>query len=277
MLQRLKRVLRWSDTSSSHNDFVEPPVQSPSAQLRAGLDDYLASHTRPSDDLLDRALAYHRKQVSPSWNTVLDLGCGAGQLSLLLSQHFQHVFARDPSVEMVALAELLCLQSTEEELSRHGLPKPIGVIHVGLGSDSTPQVASHSIDCIIACSSAHLWNWKNARDVYRTLAAILRPGGSLIILGSRPLALPRGCSDSSTSALFRLTRTLPWELQSYQSQAGRIGFDDLYSTLPKPWDAGAGEEWDEHSHDYCVSEQTQDKMETSTWSPFAIAAWVSPS
>lgn len=38
-------------------------------------------------------------------NIVVDVGCGSGQLTALLAQHFKQVFAFDPSVEQIRYAE----------------------------------------------------------------------------------------------------------------------------------------------------------------------------
>jgi uncharacterized protein (DUF736 family) len=88
--------------------------------------DYLSARIPYPRYIIDYIIAYHEHSAADKkvrWDAVLDLGCGPGQLAMLLSTKFQHVYGRDVSDDMISIAKTLPLME-KESLERVGLPKP---------------------------------------------------------------------------------------------------------------------------------------------------------
>lgn len=271
---------------------------------RETLLDRLQGNEPFDQDTLDAVWAYHERHSS-KWGTVLDLGCGFGPLLPQLSQRFKRAVARDPDAESIQLAKAL-LWLGDEALAAHGLPAIRRGTHfdIAVGSDSGLDMAPSSVDCIIAASSAHLWDWSNPAGLYSRLADILRPGGTLIILGTKPIALPPTPRSGRPSCLATLTAHPGKHVgaEAEQSPSSMLGSESLYSTLPMPADDS---EWDLASHRYWIfgpyraagfvdvesqdppdwfakhiaerlRESKEGKVDTNvkTWTPRGIAAWV---
>lgn len=198
-----------------------------------------------------------------------------------------------------------------------------------IGSDLDLNVGPSSIDCIVAASSAHLvssgdghcqgsckeaqalhpspqWHWSDPSALYSRLSTILRPKGTLIVLGTKPIVTPP--RSGQPSSLTALTAHPSRYLDGIgTSLSTRLGSEHLYSTLTKP--PAGNTEWDLASHRYWVfgpyrdagfegvegqeppdwlperivrklqkaREGVVDDQEQSSWTPRGIAAWVSSS
>ncbi|PWN26894.1 S-adenosyl-L-methionine-dependent methyltransferase [Jaminaea rosea] len=271
---------------------------------RETLLDRLQGNEPFDQDTLDAVWAYHQRHSS-KWGTVLDLGCGFGPLLPQLSQRFKRVVARDPDAESIQLAKAL-LWLGDEALAAHGLPAIHRGTHfdIAVGSDSGLDVAPSSVDCIIAASSAHLWDWYDPAGLYSRLANILRPGGTLIILGTKPIALPPTARSGRPSCLTTLTAHPVKHVgaEAEQSPSSMLGSESLYSTLLMPAD---NSQWDVASHSYwifgpyraagfvdvesqdppdwlakhiaeCLRASKEGQVDSSdkTWTPRGIAAWL---
>lgn len=88
--------------------------------------EYLRARIPYSPCLIDYLFAYHEhssKGKAARWDAVLDLGCGPGQLGILMSARFKHIYGRDVSDEMIAIARTLA-KMDNDELEELGLFKP---------------------------------------------------------------------------------------------------------------------------------------------------------
>lgn len=279
-----------------------------SDSARASLDKAFATHSRWDEEVLSACIQYH-EQTAPQAesSTVLDLGCGFGQLLPMLSTKFDTVLARDPDEDGIRLASALV--STRSHPTWYGIPAiPLtAVFDVKIGSNRSLDYEDNSIDCIIAASSAQQWDWTDATQVYATLSRALKPGGSLIIIGSKPVAGRFKGHTTSTPALTRLTADVAAALQD-DLEMPRFGAARLFSDLPQPWQVNVEGDWDETSFRYWVfgsasavsedvaaacqqaplwmSERLARRLVLSVhsdssfteglpeWTPMAIAAWV---
>ncbi|KAE8260446.1 hypothetical protein A4X13_0g323 [Tilletia indica] len=124
----------------------------------------------------------------PSWESALDLACGHGTLAFHLKTRFVHVFGRDPNAEAIIMAR--SLQKLEPgELDSDRLPPQSGsTIDFGIGSVLDPNLPTASVDLITIGSAAHKFDWstqESRKAIWNSIARILRPGGTLAVLGLR--------------------------------------------------------------------------------------------
>ena len=62
---------------------------------------YMESRPPPPKDLLEKIIDF----VGPNKNLALDIGCGSGQATFMISPHFQKVIGMDISPEQLKWAE----------------------------------------------------------------------------------------------------------------------------------------------------------------------------
>lgn len=271
---------RWRRRKTGEDDGVYGEDDSPTPfpepirnEEQDRIDDaleYLKSHSAPSQALLDRILAYVSDDGENARLSLLDLGCGGGRMTLALAPYFAKVYARDPDPEMIELCRTIA-RSSSTSLSS-ATPWDIG-----LGDSRDSNIHGNCIDCIVAANCAHLWDWESggADDLYAHFADVLRPGGSLIVTGARPLLRGyAGSGDTSDDThLAHAVNHLPDELQIRLPHADstryRLGFQDMYATLPLPSDAHT---WDIQSHTY--ERWTCSDAARSEWTLGEIIDWL---
>jgi SAM-dependent methyltransferase len=116
--------------------------------------------------------------ASPSTDTVWDVGCGSGQLSVLLPRRFGQVFATDASAEQVAQA--VAAQQVEYRCApaeASGLPDT-------------------SIDCIVVAQAAH---WFDMSAFSAECRRVGRPG-ALVALATYGVMFIRDDLDAVINA-----------------------------------------------------------------------------
>ncbi len=125
-----------------------------------------ASTYRPIHDAMLSRLADH---TAP--NTILDLGCGTGQLTRRLTAEFPgaNIIALDYSPGMLAAAHER-VTATIESKRRTGLLR---------GDAQRLPLSDASID-VVVCSESFHW-YSDQRQALLGLAGILRPRGRLLI------------------------------------------------------------------------------------------------
>jgi len=99
--------------------------------------------------------------VAPSRKIALDVGCGSGQLSLLLAEHFERVIATDPSARQI------------ENAAAH--PN----IDYRVAAAEASDLPDGSVDLITAAQAAH---WFDLPTFFAEAKRLLRPGGVLALL-----------------------------------------------------------------------------------------------
>lgn len=101
--------------------------------------------------------------------TVADLGCGEGALTLLLARFAQKVVAFDQSEKMLGLVA--------EQAAEQGLPDRLDL---RIGNLETLELAAGAFDAVFISQSLH--HTSNPEEVLRMAARGLKPGGRLVVL-----------------------------------------------------------------------------------------------
>lgn len=99
-------------------------------------------------------LVEHLKALCPDATTVLDCGCGTGQLSVLLSKKFEKVIAIDASESQIKAAEL------------------VDNISYQVASADQTGLKDYSVDLITVAQAAH---WLDLQKFYVELRRIAKP------------------------------------------------------------------------------------------------------
>ena len=120
---------------------------------------------RTHDSLYTRTIARTTSLLTSS-DTVLDLGCGSGEIGLDIARHVQHVQGVDVSTKMIELAN----QKARDR----------GVSNVEFGqADAFDQgLAGRSFSAVTAFNVFHLVD--DIQDVLVRLYDVLEPGGLLV-------------------------------------------------------------------------------------------------
>ena len=99
--------------------------------------------------------------AAPSTRVALDCGCGSGQLSLQLAEHFETVIATDPSAQQIASA----------------------TPHLRIDYRVAPAEASGlrdaSVDLLCAAQAAH---WFDLPAFFAEAQRVLKPGGVIALI-----------------------------------------------------------------------------------------------
>lgn len=108
-----------------------------------------------------RALADYLADQCEQTELALDVGCGTGQLSVLLAGRFKHVIATDASAQQVEKAE------PHERVEYRGAPA------------EKSDLPGHSVDLITAAQAAH---WFDLDAFYAEARRIGKPGAVLALI-----------------------------------------------------------------------------------------------
>ncbi|PRP78701.1 hypothetical protein PROFUN_13440 [Planoprotostelium fungivorum] len=168
--------------------------------------------------LLNKIVNNH-KDNGGALNTLLDIGCGPGQIAHELSKQFTKVIAIDPSSNMISMArEHLSGVKCETEF------------HQGSVEDM-PYLSSNSVDLAIAGQAAH---WFDFSLAWKELHRILKPGGTVAFIAySDPFIVgERGPSED----IYHFSHD---KLGPYWQQPGRRLVENLLTEIPFP----TGSEW----------------------------------
>lgn len=107
------------------------------------------------------ALAAYLAQESPAQEQALDVGCGNGQFTRQLAEHFQHVTGLDPSASQIA----------------HASAHP-GIHYAVAGAEQLPM-SDASCDLICAAQAAH---WFDLPAFYAEVRRVARPQALLALI-----------------------------------------------------------------------------------------------
>lgn len=164
--------------------------------------DYAASRpTYPPQ--LARFLAEH----SPGRSLALDCGCGTGQLSVQLAEHFAHVVATDASAAQIAAAT------------------PHRPVAYRVAPAETSGLDAASADLIVAAQAAH---WFDLPAFYAEAKRVAVPG-ALLALVTYGVFHVEGDAEPVIQELYWKTIGPFWP-------PGREHVEDGYRSLPFPFD-----------------------------------------
>ena len=145
-------------------------------QIRRYWDDFAAEYdSYPDHGLLDSDTRSAWKDLLRTWlpttpSLVADLACGTGTMSVLMAEMGHQVRGIDLSSEMVRLAK--------------AKSAPYGAaIEVAQADASEPPFEAGSFDVVFARHI--LWTLPNPTEALRRWAALLRPGGRMVLVEGR--------------------------------------------------------------------------------------------
>ena len=142
-----------------------------------------SSYDRLTDDVAYEAVLnyleslFHKLEVKPE--SVLDLACGTGSLSVLLAQRGYRVLGADISEDMLAVAY-------EKSMAMEGENRPY-FIHQSMQKLRLP----YEVDCVVCCldSLNYLTEPEDCRKAIRRVYDALAPGGVFLFDVNTPLKL----------------------------------------------------------------------------------------
>lgn len=126
-------------------------------------DSYWKYRVSPSEQLIQKVLAFQRQQGMP-FDLAVDVGCGSGQGTVLLANHFASVVGTDvsPAQLEVAMKYATAPNISYRECPAEDLPCPDG-----------------SVDLVTAMSAFH---WFDRQRFLQEADRVLKPRGCLALL-----------------------------------------------------------------------------------------------
>jgi len=171
----------------------------------------------PPQSLIDHILKFHHQSLPPPQHTppplnlAVDVGCGSGQFTQLLTGHCTSVLATDVSQAQVDQAMLQ-------------LNYPNVLVQRGTGEQI--DVDDCSVDLVTVCQALH---WMDVDKFYNEVNRVLVPGGTLAVIGyhfTRPTP-----SMSHSAALAEEMMRVYQTTGPYWSER-RALVDNAYKTIP---------------------------------------------
>ncbi len=154
------------------------------------------------------ALASDLAALAPARGLAVDVGCGTGQLTTLLADHFDRVVGLDPSEDQIASA------------TAHAR------VSYASASATTLPLADRSVDLVTAAQAAH---WFDLRAFYAEVRRVSTPGGVIALV---TYGVPRLPEDLDA----RFQRFYAEEIGPYWPPERRL-VDRGYVDLPFPFAA----------------------------------------
>ncbi|KAL4813861.1 S-adenosyl-L-methionine-dependent methyltransferase [Aspergillus spinulosporus] len=175
-------------------------------------------------DLYNLIVAHHTS-TGGQLDTLIDVGCGPGNVASNLSKHFVHTIGLDPSEGMIATARSL---NSGPAADSGKLRFEVSTAE-DLGSNLSPPIADCSVDMIVAATAAH---WFDMPAFWRSAGRVLKSGGSVAIWGSANMRTSP--STPNAEAIQARIDQFEAEIQPY-FLPGNFLTRGLYKDLGLPW------------------------------------------
>ena len=161
------------------------------------------------------AIAATLAALCPTRRLALDVGCGTGQMSVLLARHFDRVLATDSSPEQLA----------------HATPHP-KVAYQQARAEQAPAPA-HSVDLVVAAQAAH---WFDLPAFYAAVRGMAAPGAviALVTYGLMRIADP---VDARFQRFYAAEMGPHWPPERRQVETGYRDFAFPFAELAFPQSA----------------------------------------
>ncbi|MSO89166.1 MAG: class I SAM-dependent methyltransferase [Rhodospirillaceae bacterium] len=183
--------------------------------MSAGFKDHFSGHAAQYAEarpIYPHSLAQVLAERVERRGMALDCGCGSGQLSLLLADHFERVVATDASAEQIANA----------------FQHPRVTYRVAPAERS--GVPDGSADLVAAAQAAH---WFDLPAFWREVTRVARPGG-LVALVSYGLLKIADDLDPLIDDLYHSTLETYWPPERQIVESGYRFIDFPFEELPAP-------------------------------------------
>ncbi|KAH8698526.1 S-adenosyl-L-methionine-dependent methyltransferase [Talaromyces proteolyticus] len=185
-------------------------------------------HPKVYQTVLDQHLSTDGKL-----HTLLDVGCGPGNVARSLGVNFAHVIGLDPSDGMIKTARSLGGSSATSEPIRYEVST----------AEDLGQLQDSSIDLITIANAAH---WFDMPRFWLRAAKVLKPGGSVAIWCSGDIRTDPSLPNSEAIQAAMDDYLLRY-LQPYYER-GNWMTRTRYTDLPMPWNITEPvSEFDEHT------------------------------
>ncbi|XP_077977505.1 putative methyltransferase DDB_G0268948 [Glandiceps talaboti] len=114
-------------------------------------------------EVVHRILTFLRVKNPGPWRLAIDVGCGSGQSTRILSDHFETVIGRDVSKDQI------------DEARKTGHPRNV---KFEIGSDVSLPAEDNTLDLVTTAQAAH---WFHLEKFYKEV--VLKPNGCLAVYG----------------------------------------------------------------------------------------------
>ena len=154
----------FENRGAQPSDKAELPSLSGQTDMFVGTAEFYAKY-RPGycSELLDKII-----ELSSPDGTLLDLGCGTGQLAVPLASHFREVLAVDPDPDMIAQGRQF---SNAEN------------VQWKVGNSAELAALLKNINDLNAVSMGRSFHWMNREEVLAVLHEKLLPDGRVFLIG----------------------------------------------------------------------------------------------
>lgn len=228
---------------------------------------YLRARTPYPPTMTETAFDYHAQGDKPGsadrWQSALEIGCGPGQMSIHMATRFRKVYGQDPSPNMLKLANTVKHMSAEElaEVQLPPVQDPERIEFSEAKGEDPVLPPGEKVDLIMMAACIHWMDWEtpeSSKSNWTKWASLLKPGGTLVVTGGRPVIGPyTGEKGDQMRPLRDWLLDFPCdypEIDGYYGAKGAVQAlrtGGLYRKLPMPWDHDAelGELWNRNS--YC--------------------------
>ncbi|OQE19462.1 hypothetical protein PENSTE_c015G01659 [Penicillium steckii] len=170
----------------------------------------ILNHHKASDGLLD---------------TILDVGCGPGNVVRAFSPHFSHAIGLDPSEGMMATARSLGGITSKSEQIRYEVSTA-----EDLGINLPQPIQDSSVDLITAANAAH---WFDMSRFWASAARVLKPGGSVALWTSGRSSIHP--SVPGATILQDIMDQIEERYLKPHLEPGNLLTRSRYISLPLPW------------------------------------------
>lgn len=165
------------------------------------------------------------KATGGQLDTLVDLGCGPGNVARKLGGHFAHAVGLDPSDGMIATARSLGGTTATSEPIRYEVSTAEDI-----GANASPPIPDNSVDLITAANSAH---WFDMARFWPSAARVLKPGGSVVMWTSGGNRIHP--SVPNYEAMQVEVDQIETEYLRPYFEPGNLLTRDRYASLPLPW------------------------------------------
>ena len=170
----------------------------------------------------------HHISTSGKLDTLLDVGCGPGNVTRAMAPHFAHAIGLDPSEGMLATARA----ASANVFTTSSSPLRFEVStaeELGTKLPSDP-IRESSVDLITAANAAH---WFDMSGFWPAAARVLKPGGTVALWTSGSVrahpSMPNAEAINAAIDAHNVRYLTPY------TNAGNLLARDSYINLPLPW------------------------------------------